>query len=37
MTTFGASAPYQQVYEHFDITPEHVAEKARESHARSQA
>ena len=37
MTTFGASAPYKQVYEHFNITPEHVAEKARESHARSQS
>jgi transketolase len=36
MTTFGASGPYKQVYEHFKITPEHVAEKARESHARSQ-
>jgi transketolase len=31
MTNYGASGPYKQVYEHFQLTPEHVAEKARES------
>jgi transketolase len=29
MTTFGASAPAEALYQHFNITPEHVAEKAR--------
>ncbi len=28
MTTFGASAPYQELYRHFGITPEKVAEAA---------
>ena len=28
MTTFGASAPYKGLYEHFSITPEKVAEAA---------
>jgi transketolase len=30
MTTFGASAPYKDVYNHFGFTPERVAERARE-------
>jgi transketolase len=29
MTGFGASAPAEALYKHFNITPEHVAEKAR--------
>jgi transketolase len=29
MTSFGASAPADALYKHFNITPEHVAEKAR--------
>jgi transketolase len=29
MTSFGASAPAEALYKHFDITPEHVARKAR--------
>jgi transketolase len=29
MTTFGASAPAQEVYEHFGFVPERVAERAR--------
>jgi len=29
MSTFGASAPYKQVYKHFGITSENVAEKAQ--------
>ncbi len=28
MSTFGASAPYQELYRHFGITPEKVAEAA---------
>jgi transketolase len=28
MTTFGASAPYKELYQHFGITPEKVAEAA---------
>jgi transketolase len=28
MTTFGASAPYKELYKHFGITPEKVAEAA---------
>jgi transketolase len=28
MTTFGASAPYKDLYKHFGITPEQVAEAA---------
>jgi transketolase len=28
MTTFGASAPYKELYQHFGITPERVAEAA---------
>ena len=28
MTTFGASAPYKELYKHFGITPEGVAEAA---------
>jgi transketolase len=35
MTTFGASAPYKAVYEHFGITAEAVAEKARASLQRA--
>jgi transketolase len=35
MTTFGASAPYQDVYEHFGITPDAVAERARKSLERA--
>lgn len=27
--TFGASAPYEQVYDHFGLTPENIAEKAK--------
>jgi len=27
MTTFGASAPWEKVYEHFGLTPEKIAEK----------
>jgi transketolase len=34
MTTYGASAPYKHVYEHFGITPEAVAEKARAALAK---
>ena len=30
MSSFGASAPYQALYEHFGITPEAVAAAARE-------
>ncbi|KAJ1828514.1 Transketolase, partial [Coemansia sp. RSA 2703] len=26
--TFGASAPYQELYEHFGLTPEAIAKKA---------
>jgi transketolase len=29
MTTFGASAPYKALYEHFGFTPEKIAERAR--------
>ena len=29
MTSFGASGPIKQLYEHFGITAEHVARKAR--------
>jgi len=29
MTGFGASGPYQELYKHFGITPEAVAEAAR--------
>ena len=28
MSTFGASAPYQELYRHFGITPEKVVETA---------
>jgi transketolase len=28
MTEFGASAPYKDLYQHFGITPEKVAETA---------
>jgi transketolase len=28
MTTFGASAPYKDLYKHFGITPENVAAAA---------
>src|SRR5262245_24014827 len=28
MTTFGASAPYQELFRHFGITPEQVTEAA---------
>jgi len=28
MTTFGASAPYKDLYKHFGITPEKVAAAA---------
>ena len=28
MSSFGASAPYQELYLHFGITPEKVAEAA---------
>ena len=28
MTSFGASAPYKELYKHFGITPEGVAEAA---------
>jgi transketolase len=28
MSSFGASAPYQELYRHFGITPEKVAEAA---------
>ena len=34
MTTFGASAPDKQVFEHFGFTPERVAEVARETVGR---
>jgi transketolase len=30
MTGFGASAPYKQLYEHFGITPDAVAQAVRE-------
>jgi transketolase len=29
MTTFGESGPYKDVYEHFGITPERIAEAGR--------
>ncbi|KAI9016383.1 transketolase [Phycomyces nitens] len=29
MTTFGSSGPYEEVYKHFKITPEHVCEVAQ--------
>jgi len=29
MTTYGASAPYKDLYQHFGFTPERVAEEAR--------
>jgi transketolase len=28
MSSFGASAPYKELYQHFGITPETVAEAA---------
>jgi transketolase len=31
MSSFGASAPYKDVYKHFNITPEAVADAAREA------
>jgi len=31
MTTFGASAPYQAIYKKFGLTPDNVAEKAKEA------
>jgi transketolase len=34
---FGESAPYQRVYEHFGLTPEHVAQAAREALSRTVA
>ena len=37
MTTFGASGKAEELYEHFGITPEHVAEAARKSLNRAQA
>jgi transketolase len=37
MTTFGASGPYKEVLAHFGFTPEHVAEKARESRERARS
>src|SRR3954453_22450481 len=36
MTTFGASGPYEEVYEHFGITAEKVAEHARASLQRAK-
>jgi transketolase len=30
MRSFGASGPYQQVYEHFGITPEAVVGKVKD-------
>jgi transketolase len=36
MTTFGASGPYAEVYEHFGITAANVAEKARASGQRAK-
>jgi transketolase len=35
MTTYGASGPYKAVYQHFNITPEHVAEMARATLGRA--
>ena len=32
MSSFGASAPYKEVYKHFGITPEAVAEAAIKRH-----
>jgi transketolase len=29
MSTFGASGPYEKLYEHFGITPQAVADEAR--------
>jgi transketolase len=37
MTTFGASAPAKDVFEHFGFTPEHVAEEARAVRDRVKA
>ena len=34
MTTFGASAPADDVFEHFGFTPENVAEAGRSAVAR---
>jgi len=34
---FGESAPYQRVYEHFGLTPEHVARAVREALSRTAA
>ncbi len=32
MSSFGASGPYKEVYKHFGITPEAVAEAAMKRH-----
>jgi transketolase len=29
MSTFGASAPFGELYKHFGITPEHVVEEVK--------
>jgi transketolase len=36
MTTYGASGPYKEVYEHFKITGSHVAEVARAAAERAR-
>lgn len=33
---FGASAPYQRIYQEFGLTPERLAERARQLLAQSQ-
>jgi transketolase len=37
MTTFGASAPYQALYQHFGITVEAIVDRAQAKLARSEA
>jgi transketolase len=37
MTSFGASAPYQALYQHFGITVEAIVDRARAKLARSEA
>ncbi len=37
MTTFGESGPYKDVYEHFGITPEKIAEAGRTVTERAAA
>ena len=37
METFGESGPYKDVYEHFGITVEHIAETARSVLERAPA